>query len=450
MANKLNAPRLLVCAPSSSSGKTLITCALLRILQTMGFRPAAFKCGPDYIDPMFHKQVLGIPSRNIDLFLAGEDGVKRSLFKGLRGRDIGVLEGVMGFYDGMSPDSLAGSSYDISRITDTPAILVIDCRGMSHSILPMVKGFAEYGAQNRIKGIILNKISPAVSDKISDLILEEIGIPVIGSLPVLKDFNIASRHLGLVMPAEIPGLLEMIDRVAEELKKSLDVNRLLEIAKGAGELVAAEEASGNAARVRVGIARDEAFCFYYEDNLELLEEMGAELVFFSPLHDEEIPEVSGLIIGGGYPELFAKELSGNVSMRESIRKAAVSGMPMLAECGGFLYLLEGMADPDGNNYPMAGVFEGSSHMTDKLSRFGYVSLCAVNDTPFLLAGENIRGHEFHYYDTTDNGKLCRITKPTGSRSWKGYRMKNNVFAGFAHLYYPSCTGFIKRFLECLK
>ncbi|WP_026497288.1 cobyrinate a,c-diamide synthase [Butyrivibrio sp. WCD3002] len=456
--------RLMICAPASGSGKTLITCALLRILQRKGFKPVSFKCGPDYIDPMFHKRVLGIPSRNLDIFLAGEEGVKRTLCKGAEDRDFAILEGVMGFYDGSKASSTEGSSYEISCVTDTPAILVVNCRGMSNSIIPLVKGFVEYGREKRIRGIILNNISPMIAGDISKSILENTGIPVLGTVPVLKDIKLESRHLGLVMPSEVEGILSMIDKVADALMESLDFERLVEMADGAGSFGDAEEKntlSNNFADknlnntsgievknpVRIGIAMDEAFCFYYEDNLDLLREMGAELVPFSPIHDEKLSEVSHLIIGGGYPELYAKELSENKSMIENLKAAAASGMPILAECGGFLYLQESMQDPEGTKYPMAGVLSGKSHMRDRLSHFGYVIVTPNKDNIYLKDGEEIRAHEFHYYDTTENGDICRMTKPSGTRNWEGYRAQNKVFAGFAHLYYPSCMAFIRRFLD---
>ncbi|WP_026670594.1 cobyrinate a,c-diamide synthase [Butyrivibrio sp. AE3006] len=464
MGNNGSFRRLMICAPASGSGKTLITCALLRILQRKGFKPASFKCGPDYIDPMFHKRMLGIPSRNLDIFLAGEEGVKRTLCKGAEERDFGILEGVMGFYDGSNAATTEGSSYEISCVTDTPAILVVNCRGMSNSIIPLIKGFAEYGHEKRIRGVILNNISPMIAGDISNGILENTGIPVLGTVPVLKDVKLESRHLGLVMPSEVEGVLAIIDKVADALMENLDFEKLVEIADSAGSFDDAKEGntfltyfadknlnntSGIEVKnpIRIGIARDEAFCFYYEDNLDLLCEMGAELVPFSPIHDEKLPEVSHLIIGGGYPELYAKELSENKTMIESLKTAADSGMPILAECGGFLYLQESMQDPEGAVYPMAGVLSGKSHMRDKLSHFGYVKVTKIKDNPYIQDGEEIRAHEFHYYDTTENGDICKMTKPSGKRSWEGYRVQNKVFAGFAHLYYPSCMAFIRRFLD---
>ena len=439
-------PRVLLCAPKSGSGKTLITCALLRALVKKGFDPCAFKCGPDFIDPMFHKSVLKVPSRNLDLYMAGEEGVRKSLIEGSKGCDIGIIEGVMGFYDGLGAEEGLGSSYDLCVRTGTNAILIVDAKGMSKSVIAMIKGYLEYGSNRVIKGVILNRVSAALVSELSTLIKRELGIPVIAALPVLKDGILESRHLGLVLPSEVPMLLSRVDSVSDELLKSLDMEGLMQIANEAGVLNAPEEKPYPQFDVTVGVARDEAFCFYYEENLELLEKMGARIKFFSPIHDRKIPEVSRLIIGGGYPELYAKELSENVSMRDSIKKAADLGMPILAECGGFLYLQEKLKDKEGGEYDMVGALSGSSFMTDKLSHFGYVSVSRALDNPYLTEQDRVRGHEFHYCDTTDNGEAATVTKLSSGRSWSGYQSKGNVFAGFAHLYYPSCRKVIERFL----
>ena len=440
-------PRILICAPGSGSGKTLVTCAILRLLKKHGYDPCSFKCGPDYIDPMFHKKVLGIPSGNLDLFLAGEEGALRSLSEGMEGRDIAVIEGVMGVYDGMGKCECEGSSYDLCVRTKTPAILVVNCRGMSRSIIPMIKGFLEYGAPSIIQGVILNNISPMIASDISVLIEKELKIPVMGFLPKLEGEVLGSRHLGLVMPDEVPEVLEIIDRVADELEKSFDLEKFFEIARSAKPIECRELEITHVTDKTVAVAMDEAFCFYYEDNLRLLEKMGARIKFFSPIHDEHLPEADGIIIGGGYPELHLKELSDNLPMRNDIKSAAARGIPILAECGGFLYLKDSFRDKDGKVYEMAGVLPGQGYMTDKLTHFGYVSVTAAQDTPYLNKGDTVIGHEFHYCATTDNGSVCTMSKPVGNRSWEGYQVSGNVFAGFAHLYYPSCPEFIERFLR---
>ena len=439
-------PRVLLCAPKSGSGKTLITCALLLALKKMGLSVSAYKCGPDFIDPMFHKTVLGVPSRNLDLIMAGEEGVKDQLANCEKGSDIGIIEGVMGFYDGLGVEEGLGSSYDLCVRTNTPAILVVDAKGMSRSVVAMIKGYLEYGNERVIKGVILNRVSGSIVSELATLIRKELGIPVIASLPVLKGAVLESRHLGLVLPLEVPELYSKVEAVSDELLKSLDMEALMQIAKEAGALECIEEKTYPQFDVTVGVAKDEAFCFYYEENLELLQKMGAHIKFFSPIHDEKLPEVSRLIIGGGYPELYAKELSENESMRNSILDAANSGMPIIAECGGFLYLQEKLKDKEGRQYDMVGALKGSSFMTDKLSHFGYVAASANGDNPYLKEKDRVRGHEFHYYDTTDNGDLLTITKLSSGKSWSGYQAKGNVFAGFAHLYYPSCEKFVERFL----
>ena len=439
-------PRVLLCAPKSGSGKTLITCALLRALVKNGFDPCAFKCGPDFIDPMFHKTVLGVPSRNLDLIMAGEDGVKASLLAGAGNCNIGVIEGVMGFYDGLGAEEGLGSSYDLCVRTGTPAILIVDAKGMSTSVIAMIKGYLEYGKESVIRGVILNRVSGVWASELSVLIRKQLGIPVIATLPEVKDGTLESRHLGLVLPSEIPKLLSKVDRVSDELLKSIDMDALMKIAESAKDIEAEDDKSYPQFDVTVGVARDEAFCFYYEENLELLEKMGARVEFFSPIHDDKLPDVSRLIIGGGYPELYAKELSENKGMLRDIKEAANAGMPILAECGGFLYLQEMLKDKEGIEHEMAGVLKGSSHMTDKLSRFGYVSVYANEDNAYLKENDRVRGHEFHYYDTTDNGNIVTVTKLSSGKSWSGYQAKGNVFAGFAHLYYPSCDKLVERFL----
>ncbi len=443
-------PRILIGAPGSGSGKTLLTCALMRILSKRGYDLCGFKCGPDYIDPMFHKTVLGIPSRNLDLFLQGENGMKKALLKGAEEGTFGIIEGVMGFYDGTGAESFEGSNYDLCVRTKTPAILIVSCKGMSRSIVPVIKGFLEYGSERVIGGVILNNVSPSVAESISGIIEKELNIPVIGHLPAIKKDLLSSRHLGLVMPSEIPGVLAMIDEVAAKLEESLDVDRLIRIAGSAGEISAQEETGNDIVLnepVRIGVARDEAFCFYYEDNLDMLREMGAQTEFFSPIHDKDLPKVSALIFGGGYPELYAKELSENESMLRSIRDAADRKMPILAECGGFLYLGKSLEDMDGECCKMAGVFEGEGFKTDRLSHFGYVNVEALKENPYLEKGRMIKGHEFHYFDTTDNGDVCDIAKPSGKMRWTGMKVSGNAFGGFAHLYYPSCPEFVKNFVS---
>ena len=448
--SELRIPGIMIAAPASGSGKTLFTCALLRLLERKGIRAAAFKCGPDFIDPMFHKKVLGTPSRNLDLYMAGEEGVRRSFAAGCAGAEIAVIEGVMGYFDGTGASGMEGSSYELATVLQTPVLLTADVRGMSRSAAAMIKGFTDYGEQKMICGAFLNRTSAVTAERIEGWLAKEAGIPVLGFFPADDELRLESRHLGLVEPEEIPDLQQKIDHAADILEVTLNLEALLMAAGGAPALQVEtgnpEEREGSS--VTVAVAQDEAFSFYYEDNLELLEELGAKIVYFSPLHDRELPEADGLLIGGGYPELKAGELAANTGMLASIRKAADSGMPILAECGGFQYLQEELVDKEGTAHRMCGVLKGSSRMTDKLVRFGYVEVSG--EGLYFGTGRTIRGHEFHYSDSTENGSACKAVKP-GGKSWDCMVVQGRIAAGYPHLYYRSCPAFAESFvIECGK
>ena len=468
-SSEIRIPRILIAAPGSGSGKTLLTCALLRLLHRKGIRAAAYKCGPDFIDPMFHKKVLGTPSRNLDLYLAGEEGVRRSFAAGCEGAQIAVIEGVMGYFDGTGASGMEGSSYHLASVLQAPVLLAADVRGMSRSAAALIKGFADYGEQKMIRGAFLNRVSPVVADRICGWLESEAKIPVLGSLPADETLHIESRHLGLVEPDEIPDLLQKIDHAADLLEQTLNLELLLEIAKGApvlrvekesvkapgtvpesdwGDAVpesarkdstaksAREDAAAKASPVTIAVAEDEAFSFYYEDNLELLEELGAEIVSFSPLHDTSLPEADGLLIGGGYPELRAQELAANTFMVSSIRRAAEQGMPILAECGGFLYLHDSIRTEQGESFPMAGIFPGEASSAGRLGRFGYITMTAREDSLLFPKGGQIRAHEFHYWDTEERGSGMALTKPYGGRREDAVFYSDTLAAGFPHFYYP--------------
>ena len=448
--SELRIPRIMIAAPASGSGKTLFTCALLRLLERKGIRAAAFKCGPDFIDPMFHKKVLGTLSRNLDLYMAGEEGVRRSFAAGCAGAEIAVIEGVMGYFDGTGASGMEGSSYELATVLQTPVLLTADVRGMSRSAAAMIKGFTDYGEQKMICGAFLNRTSAVTAERIEGWLAKEAGIPVLGFFPADDELRLESRHLGLVEPEEIPDLQQKIDHAADILEVTLNLEALFMAAGGAPALQVEtgnpEEREGSS--VTVAVAQDEAFSFYYEDNLELLEELGAKIVYFSPLHDRELPEADGLLIGGGYPELKAGELAANTGILASIRRAADSGMPILAECGGFQYLQEELVDKEGTAHRMCGVLKGSSRMTDKLVRFGYVEVSG--EGLYFGTGRTIRGHEFHYSDSTENGSACKAVKP-GGKSWDCMVVQGRIAAGYPHLYYRSCPAFAESFvIECGK
>ncbi|MBP5282206.1 MAG: cobyrinate a,c-diamide synthase [Lachnospiraceae bacterium] len=446
-------PRIMLAAPKSGSGKTIITCALLRALSRRGKKIWAFKCGPDYIDPMFHKKVLGIPSRNLDLFFTGEEET-RALFFEQNDSDISVIEGVMGLYDGLAGTSQEASSYHLASVLDTPILLLVNARCMGRSVLAEIKGFQSMDTEGLIRGVILNQVSATFYQSIAPLIESECGIAAVGYFPTKKELELQSRYLGLKLPEEVRELQKQVDEAADLLEQTVEVDRILQIAAEALDKESMtlkefswlkEHAPQGGERIRIGIAMDEAFCFYYEDNFRLLRNAGAELVFFSPLHDQKLPEgLQGLILGGGYPELKAKELSVNIAMRNAIGEAIASGMPSLAECGGFMYLHEAIINADGVSFPMAGVIHGSCKDTGKLVRFGYASFHLQRDQEEVFT---IRGHEFHYYDSDACGEDCLAVKPVTGRNWKCGYFTEDHFWSYGHMYYPSAPEFADWFVE---
>ena len=441
--------RILMGAPKSGSGKTFLTCALLQACLNRGKTVRSYKCGPDYIDPMFHRSVLGIRSGNLDSYFSSEEEIWSRVARETRQQDITVIEGVMGYYDGLGGNTTSASAYDIARITRTPSVLVIDGKGMSLSMGALIRGFREFRADSQIKAVIANRTGAGMAGRLKE-IAEDAGCIFLGCFPERPKWRWESRHLGLMLPEEVDKLKTTLEEAAEEMERHLDLDRLFELAETAPALpdpVREKTAVQATAPVRVAVARDEAFCFYYEENLELLEKMGARLVFFSPLHDSRLPaEADGILLGGGYPELYARELSENISLRQEIRNMSEAGMPVIGECGGFLYLLEELEGADGILYPMAGALAGRGIRRERLVRFGYGEFTAERENCFLEKGEAIRGHEFHYWDSEDNGAAYQAQKTSG-QSYPCIRRERATEAGFPHLYYPSAPAYAKRFLE---
>lgn len=447
-----NISSLMLAAPASGSGKTLLTCGLLQALLNRKLNIASFKCGPDYIDPMFHEKVLGTKSRNLDLFLSGEGTVKYLFSKHAKEADFALLEGVMGYYDGVG-NSTWGSAYELAEAVGVPVVLVVNARGMSLSVAALIKGFLEFRHNSHIKGVILNQLSPMLYGSMKENIERETGVRVYGYLPVMKACEIESRHLGLLLPEEINDFKSRINNIAQVMEETLDIEGLLCLAQeeeglpegrketvGGREMLLPEAISGlyncfAGEHLSIAYTRDEAFCFCYEDNLELLCDLGVTLYPFSPLYDEHLPkQIHGLLLFGGYPELYGKKLSQNITIRNEIRDKILSGLPTMAECGGFLYLLESLQEKDsGKEYPMAGVFPGSGYDGGKLVRFGYVEL--KGGKAFGRDVGRIRAHEFHHYDTKNPGSSFLAEKPLSHRSWQCIHSSDTIFAGFPHQYF---------------
>jgi len=454
--------RVMIAAPKSGSGKTTLTCAFLQTLKSRGKRVVSFKCGPDYIDPMFHENVIGVPARNLDTFFTNEEQTRHLFLENVQKDGFAVIEGVMGVFDGLGGIRKEGSSYHLAKVTRTPIVLVVDAKGMGWSVIPLIAGFLSYDKEHLIQGVILNRTSKGYYEILKPLITEELEIQVLGFLPDKQEFCIGSRHLGLLLPKEpseeMKDIREKLQQIAEAFQQTVSIEGIIKIAENAEAIEDSVKITEDDIRIPIiessipqdkpviAVARDEAFCFYYADNLRLLQEYGAQITYFSPLHDEKLPnQCHALLFGGGYPELYAAKLSENSVMRAAVRQAAQNGMPIVAECGGFMYLHSTMIVQEGLHYDMAGVFPATCYDTGKLVRFGYIEI-QEKQSFFLPEGGRIKGHEFHYYDSTNNGKDAVAVKPVTGKEYSCIMDGETYWMGFAHLYYPSNPIFAKQFV----
>lgn len=434
--------RILIGGTNSGCGKTTITCAVLEALYERGLKVSAFKCGPDYIDPMFHKNVIGVDSHNLDSYFC-DDNTLRFLLNEYAA-DISVIEGVMGYYDGVNG---IGSAQSVARITDTPSVLVINCRGMGDSIGAVVSGFLNY-RENNIKGVIFNELSERLVP-FAQSICAEVGAEYLGRFPKC-DFSFDSRHLGLVTPGEFSDMKDRLERLGGLAERYLELDRLIELSESAELSFTAPEIPkmGFSAPPVIAVAEDGAFCFQYSENLDLLRKLGCEIVRFSPIEESAVPECDGLILCGGYPELYAEWLFGNRSMLQSVREAIMErGVPTIAECGGFMYLHERFIDGSGAEYAGVGVIPGRVFKTDKLQRFGYAELAAKRGCLLYGEGESVRVHEFHYWDSDCGGVDLLARKAFDGRAWECGHCTDSLYAGFPHLYFYSDIRTAERFVR---
>ena len=427
--------QFLLAAPRSGSGKTTMTCALLMALKRRGHAPCAFKSGPDYIDPMFHRAVLGVESCNLDLFFSAPETVRAHYAKGTAGHGAAVCEGAMGFYDGLGGVSDRASAWHLADTLGLPVLLVVEPKGQSLTLAAELNGLVNFRTPSHIAGILLNNCTARMHALLAPMLERETGLPVLGFLPKLPEAVIGSRHLGLYTAAEVENLQQKLALLADAAEEHIDWPRLLALCEKAPPALPVQPETPPA-RVRIAVAQDEAFCFAYAETLEAFRDAGAEVVFFSPLRDTALPEnIGGLYLPGGYPELHAKELSENTSLLREIKQKIESGLPAAAECGGFLYLGQSLTDAEGQSWPMAGVLPGEAKDAGRLVRFGYAALSADSDSMLFRAGESFPIHEFHHWDSTANGTALAAQKPIGGAAWRCGFVNEHFYAGFPHLYW---------------
>ena len=427
--------QFLLAAPRSGSGKTTMTCALLMALKRRGCAPCAFKSGPDYIDPMFHRAVLGVESRSLDLFFSAPETVRTLYARGAAGHGAAVCEGAMGFYDGLGGVSDRASAWHLADTLGLPVLLVVEPKGQSLTLAAELKGLDSFRTPSHIAGILLNNCTARMHALLAPMLEKETGLPVLGFLPKLPEAVIGSRHLGLYTAAEVENLQQKLALLADAAEEHIDWPRLLALCEKEPPALPMQPETPPA-RVRIAVAQDEAFCFTYAETLEAFRDAGAEVVFFSPLRDTALPEnIGGLYLPGGYPELHARELSENTSLLREIKQKIESGLPTAAECGGFLYLGQSLTDAEGQSWPMAGVLPGEAKDAGRLVRFGYAALSADSDSMLFRAGESFPIHEFHHWDSTANGTALAAKKPVGGAAWRCGFVNEHFYAGFPHLYW---------------
>ena len=436
--------QLVLAAPRSGSGKTTAACALLAAMAARGLNPCAFKSGPDYIDPMFHRAVLGVESHNLDLFFSHPDTVRRLYAQHAAGHGAAVLEGAMGYYDGLGGVTDTASVWHLADTLDLPALLVVRPKGDSLTLAAELRGLTAFRTPHHIAGILLNDCKESLYKMLRPMLEKETGLLVVGYLPPLPEAAIESRHLGLKTAAEIEDLQRKIQILSAAAQDSIDWPQLQALFDRPAPTPVPQPAALPC--VRIAVARDAAFCFTYAETLEALQQNGAQLCFFSPLADAQLPQgIGGLYLPGGYPELYAAQLAANAPMRAAVKAAVESGLPTVAECGGFLYLGQSLQDADGTPHPMAGVLPGQGFKVGRLVRFGYATLTAHADSMLFAAGETCPVHEFHHWDSTENGTAFTAAKATG-RQWACGFANEHLYAGFPHLYWAG-TPLPQRFVR---
>ncbi|MGL4607546.1 MAG: cobyrinate a,c-diamide synthase [Eubacteriaceae bacterium] len=438
---------------NSNVGKTTITMGIMAAYKKRGLSVQPFKTGPDYIDPMFHNFVTGEKSINLDTWLLDEETVLGLFQRRLTHGNLGIVEGVMGLYDGHSLETDLGSSAYLSKVIKAPVILIVDGRGISKSLAALVKGYLDFDPQTKIEGIIINQLSSEAHYQLLKKMIEfYCDVPCLGYFPKTNGLSMESRHLGLIPVEELQGFKEKIEKARILAEAHIDLDRLLEIAQSTEKTKAYIDPflklKKNFAGLKIGVPRDKAFNFYYEDNFKALETCGVEIIFFSPLEDKKIPEgIHGLYIGGGFPEIFGEKLAQNQSLRKEILEALEKGLPCYAECGGLMYLTQSMRLLTGKETSGIGFFNGFSKMTKGLQNFGYATL----ETTLLEKEITMRVHEFHHSKVEIFEKTLQVYKLSKKeKSWDCGYQKKNTLGGYPHIHFYSQPQFLETLLEVAK
>jgi cobyrinic acid a,c-diamide synthase len=444
-------PRLVIAGTQSGVGKTTITSGLLAALRQRGLQVQSYKVGPDYIDPGYHALASGRPCHNLDSWLMPQERLLSMFAATSQGMDIAVVEGVMGLFDGGRGG--VASTASLARLLQAPVVLVVNARSAGESVAAVVLGFKQYDPAITLAGVILNQIGSDSHQAMVVEAVERIGVKVLGVIRRADSLKVPERHLGL-LPVTENAAETVLESIHAAIAGQLDIDALLELAANAPDLpIPAVPTLPTDRQVKIGVAKDEAFSFYYPESLRVLEEMGAELVSFSPLRDAALPAVDGLLFGGGFPEMFLQQLADNQSMLDSIRAAAGQGMPIVAECGGYMYLCRHVTDFQGKQYRLVGLIAENCQMEQRLQTVGYVEATALVDNVLCQAGETLRGHEFHFSrmepanDAQSNQPAFQITKNRTGLSAPGGFAGSNLVASYLHIHFAGNPAAAQRFVE---
>jgi len=444
---------IIIAGTHSGSGKTTITMGLMLALINRGFSVAPFKVGPDFIDPGHHTNITGHICRNLDGWMLSKSYNIENFAKNSKGHDISVVEGVMGLFDGYSGKTEAGSTAQMAKWLNLPVLLIVNARSMARSAAAIVKGFEEFDKNLKFAGVIFNNVaSKRHLDYLEEALIDNVNMPCLGGIPGEKSVKIEERHLGLITQDEFSFSSEKKKKLSNLIEENLNIDLLIKNLPEIQQSIKSFEFPKPS--VKIGVARDKAFCFYYEDNLDFLKKAGAEIIYFSPLKDKELPSgITGVYFGGGYPELFAKELSNNNKMLNSIKEASENNMPVYAECGGFMYLCKDITNTEQEIFPMVGCFPFSAKMYSRLKSLGYREITLNKDIIIGKKNEIIRGHEFHYSGIDENQKIEMVYNVTSRLNLdiknEGFQV-NKTLGSYIHLHFGSCPSIAESFIKACK